>query len=588
MKNIPIHIFYLLLCCTCLASCRHDNIARLLQSAESLIWDNPDSVLHILEQIPLPEKLKGQEQADYALLLTQAKYRCNILAPSDSLIDIAVNYYKDVEDADKKGAAYLYKGGVLNDLNESEKAILAYKQAEECIPQMEDTQLIARIYSDLGYLNQSELNYDIAKEYYKKSLSINKNAGYMSNIANDLMNLTSISLLFDYQNKQDSAEYYVSELLDLIPKVDSAQQIKMYHNIAVQKMYKEDYVAANKYFLKLKEISGGKLSYKALAVWGELYVKTGHAEKTDSLLNAALNTSDLTVKANIYSSLYEQAEANKQYKQAIGYLKKHIAAVDSIRDELKNIEIREIQMKYDQSLTLRQNAEIRMKWYLTLAIGTLALIALAFFYAYSWKLYKKQKEKELFSQKQASARLQTRIEALQEVIEENKNLHNREREEALREITALQKEKNEKDIRVKQLEIMFRAKNITISSLDVEALQTFLRITQQQTYIPTMDRESLHRWIDITHQSFATRLNNEFPALTGREKDICYLTVLDLSFDSVAQLLEVQSRSVERYISRVCEKLGFEKGNKETFINFVIAFAHNKPMHTTYCKSTTK
>lgn len=588
MKNIPIHIFYLLLCCTCLASCRHDNIARLLQSAESLMWDNPDSVLHILEQIPSPRKLKGQKQADYALLLTQAKYRCNILAPSDSLINIAVNYYKDGEDADKKGAAYLYKGGVLNDLNEPEKAIRAYKQAEECIPQMKNTHLIARIYSDLGYLNQSELNYDIAKEYYKKSLSINKNAGYMSNIANDLMNLTSISMLFDCQNEQDSAEYYISELLDLIPRVDSAQQIKLYHNIAVQKMYKEDYAVANEYFLKLKEISGGKLSDKALAVWGKLYVKTGHADKADSLLNTALSTSDLTVKANIYSSLYEQAEANKQYKQAIGYLKKHIATIDSVRDELKNTEIREIQMKYDQSITLRQNAEIRMKWYLTLAIGALALIALAFFYAYSWKLYKKQKEKELFSQKQASARLQTRIEALQEVIEENKNLHNREREEALREITALQKEKNEKDIRVKQLEIMFRAKNITISSLDVEALQTFLRITQQQTYIPTMDRENLHRWIDITHQNFATRLINEFPALTGREKDICYLTVLDLSFDSVAQLLEVQSRSVERYISRVCEKLGFEKGNKETFINFVIAFAHNKAMHTTYCESSTK
>lgn len=580
MKNRQTAILYILLCCACLSSCQRDNTAKLLELAEAQIWEKPDSTLQILEQISSPEKLKGKEQADYALLLTQAKYRCNILAPSDSLINIAINYYKEKEDADRKGAAYLYKGSVLNELHESEKAIQAYKQAEECIPKMTDTHLIARIYSDLGYLNQMELNYDIAKTYYKKSLSINKAEKYLSNSANDLINLMGIYISSDYQNKQDSAEWCTSELLNIVSKVGSNIQAKIFHNIAVQKMYKEKYTEAEIFLQKLKEVSNGKLSYKALSVWGELYIKMGHKEKADSLLYAALGTSDLTVKVNIYSTLYKQAEEDKQYKKAVGYLKKYTAVIDSVRDELKSTEIRELQLKYDKSITLRQNAEIRMNWYLTIAIGFLIVIALISLYFYSLKIYRKQKGKELSQQKQGSIKLQERIDVLQTMVEESENLHSLEREEALNKITDLQNEKGEKDTRIKQLETMFRAKDISVSSADAEALQTFLRITEQKEYTPAANRDNLHHWLDITHQNFAIRLNDKYPSLTGREKDICYLTALGLPLDTVAQLLNVQPRSIERYISRICEKFGFSKGSKESFIDFIMAYAHNRYKHT--------
>lgn len=580
MKNRQTAILYILLCCACLSSCQRDNTAKLLELAEAQIWEKPDSTLQILEQISSPEKLKGKEQADYALLLTQAKYRCNILAPSDSLINIAINYYKEKEDADRKGAAYLYKGSVLNELHESEKAIQAYKQAEECIPKMTDTHLIARIYSDLGYLNQMELNYDIAKTYYKKSLSINKAEKYLSNSANDLINLMGLYISSDYQNKQDSAEWCTSELLNIVSKVGSNIQAKIFHNIAVQKMYKEKYTEAEIFLQKLKEVSNGKLSYKALSVWGELYIKMGHKEKADSLLYAALGTSDLTVKVNIYSTLYKQAEENKQYKKAVGYLKKYTAVIDSVRDELKSTEIRELQLKYDKSITLRQNAEIRMNWYLTIAIGFLIVIALISLYFYSLKIYRKQKGKELSQQKQGSIKLQERIDVLQTMVEESENLHSLEREEALNKIIDLQNEKGEKDTRIKQLETMFRAKDISVSSADAEALQTFLRITEQKEYTPAANRDNLHHWLDITHQNFAIRLNDKYPSLTGREKDICYLTALGLPLDTVAQLLNVQPRSIERYISRICEKFGFSKGSKESFIDFIMAYAHNRYKHT--------
>lgn len=72
--------------------------------------DCPDSALHILESIPTSRHLIGKEQADYVLLLSLAQYRCYIPVSSDSsMIDLAVEYYKDKNDADKKVKLYISK-----------------------------------------------------------------------------------------------------------------------------------------------------------------------------------------------------------------------------------------------------------------------------------------------------------------------------------------------------------------------------------------------------------------------------------------------------------------------------------------------
>ena len=87
-------IMLLFVLCFC-ASCGHKEARYALDMAEKRMWDEPDSALKVLESIVMPEDLEGKELADYALLLTQAQYRSNIVATSDSLINIAVGYYQD-------------------------------------------------------------------------------------------------------------------------------------------------------------------------------------------------------------------------------------------------------------------------------------------------------------------------------------------------------------------------------------------------------------------------------------------------------------------------------------------------------------
>ena len=113
-------------------ACQHRTpITSVFAEAESLIYTHPDSALKLLQTIPTPQRLTGQAQADYALLLTQAKSRNQIYATSDSLIRIAVDYYQNSDEMEQKAKSLLYLGDVMMDMERYADATLPLKQAEE-------------------------------------------------------------------------------------------------------------------------------------------------------------------------------------------------------------------------------------------------------------------------------------------------------------------------------------------------------------------------------------------------------------------------------------------------------------------------
>lgn len=159
--------------------------------------------------------------------------------------------------------------------------------------------------------------------------------------------------------------------------------------------------------------------------------------------------------------------------------------------------------------------------------------------------------------------MQTRIDNLQEQMEESED----ESKGLLEQIKALEKEKQEKSLRIHQLEVTFRAKRITLSTETAEAVQLYLHLISRKgaTYQPAEDRFKLAYWLNISQNHWADRLATHYPTLSNGEKDICYLYAIGISFDEMADLLQIQSRSVDRVIYRICKKMGLNQGNKEEF-----------------------
>ena len=101
------HILSLLICLLLMVACgRPSDNASLcaeLQRAEELMYPAPDSALHILQGMTLPAD--ELNRATWALFLTQAKYKCDV-AQSDSLVNVAYDFFMKGDDAQRKALAF--------------------------------------------------------------------------------------------------------------------------------------------------------------------------------------------------------------------------------------------------------------------------------------------------------------------------------------------------------------------------------------------------------------------------------------------------------------------------------------------------
>ena len=554
-KNILfiLTILLLLACTACYRSTRH--VTEHLSQAEELIWTAPDSALHLLESISASRHLTGKEQADYALLLSLAQYRCYIPVSSDSLINLAIEYYKDKNDADKKGAAFYVKGCILEEYTKDiPNALLAYKEAEMCIPDMNEKRYVARIYSSLGYINKKSFHFEPAKEYYQKAVQANIDGKDTVAYASNLLNL---STLYYTLHQADSANRCINTLIDIADSLNDLDlQVKIYNNIANRKIFEKNYAEAEKYLIHAIRLSSPHFPDKLSLGLANLYAYTGQKEKADSLFTHLLSCPDLLVRSNSYLDLLNYFLAS--HPQEHSYLNHYIALTDSIYKENRAEEVGKIQQKYDNEVLARTNDQLYFKWILTSVVGSLICIIAVTFLQKKWRkanaLQKQieeleEKKKVLTSSSQENERYVIQISELESQINDLKN------------------EKRRLKYFIKKTKKSKENKEDDYSSI----FKTYLSITKDKTYDKELERDNLRQWLNLTNQNFTDKLIKHYPVLSKPNQlmDVCCLTALNLSIEDIATLLGIGERTVERYTSDICKKVGLPKGGKHIFVEFI-------------------
>ena len=554
-KNILFNltIILLLACTACDRSTRH--VTENLSQAEELIWTAPDSALHLLESISASRHLTGKEQADYALLLSLAQYRCYIPVSSDSLINLAIEYYKDKNDADKKGAAFYVKGCILEEYTKDiPNALLAYKEAEMCIPDMNEKRYVARIYSSLGYINKKSFHFEPAKEYYQKAVQANIDGKDTVAYASNLLNL---STLYYTLHQADSANRCINTLIDIADSLNDLDlQVKIYNNIANRKIFEKNYAEAEKYLIHAIRLSSPHFPDKLSLGLANLYAYTGQKEKADSLFTHLLSCPDLLVRSNSYLDLLNYFLAS--HPQEHSYLNHYIALTDSIYKENRAEEVGKIQQKYDNEVLARTNDQLYFKWILTSVVGSLICIIAVTFLQKKWRkanaLQKQieeleEKKKVLTSSSQENERYVIQISELESQINDLKN-------EKRRLKYFINKTKESKEDKEDDYSSIFK---------------TYLSITKDKTYDKERERDNLRQWLNLTNQNFTDKLIKHYPVLSKSNQlmDVCCLTALNLSIEDIATLLGIGERTVERYTSDICKKVGLPKGGKHIFVEFI-------------------
>lgn len=359
-----------------ISSCSQDKGTSRLAWGKYYLWSAPDSSYRILNAIPFPDKLSVEEQACYALLMTQAMYRCGHKISSDSLINIAVQYYSSQGNADDKASALLYKGYILEDLGQDNEALYAYKQAEEAVKTVKDLRIHFLIYTALGNINGRYAHYEHSLSYYRKALDLNLSVPAWNAMGGEYI-FAPLYLAQGTPRYNEEVKLVYDKFLGLVNRMDFTSQEKIYYQWALKEKGKQEWDSAASFLLKAMDYTTTVESrYWYDAELAVIYKHLGKTELVDSLRNRALKSSRPLLRSSVYKAIYQDLLAAGKLSKANEYMQCYINELELLFTSGSRTELFKIEKRYDYTALLRQNDEYRSRWSITLLITVAAVFSL--------------------------------------------------------------------------------------------------------------------------------------------------------------------------------------------------------------------
>ena len=612
MKKTHI-IAVLIIVIICLSACtpKNDDTTVLLSEltqAESVMYEHPDSSLHILQEMQVPASSDKLQKATWALLLTQAKYKNYVEELADStLINIAYDYFMKQDNPRRKAMVLYYKGvlyGKADKMNEEQES---YLKAIEEVKKTKDYQLAHLIYSSIGNIYLYNSLHEYALQMFKQSLHyarLSENKNYVCSAYYYLGKLYSV--LFDFDN---SIKYYKEAIQTADTLHNYNVLINGMNEIAGVYTETKDYQSALSYAkkaLRLKEIielPTKKGLEQSFLVIGDIY---RHINKIDSsyyYLNKALSATRIETICATYQALYYISREEKNYERMNQYCDSMMIYQDSIWKLNKSKEFMDMQEKYNQQKILNEKNQLQIENY-SIIRNVLITLAVIFFmiailiYIYQRKLIRKeriiQKNEEEIQLKTLKiqeneriiSRNQGRMEELVEQMDANKDAQEQleEQKNVLSEIRcqneALQQENktlqqhidkyasslNEKAKELDKL-VLLGQENQRLHDREkflcnqlIKKTDILYRLKVKPQYMEDEQWEEIKEMMNLLFDNYIVRLSTLVPSLTESDLQICCFIKLGITNPGIADLLAIAPTSVSkrklRLKERITQKIG--------------------------------
>lgn len=309
----------------------------VLSLADSLMQTRSDSSLYLLEQISEPQNLDVADRAYYNLLLTQAKYKNCILLQNDSLIQIAIDYYRNNGDDKRLAKSYFYLGCVYMEQKKLPMAIELYLKAVDTMPEGRDSLFLSMIYSHLGdCYNAQNLN-ETAICMYQKGQSLCANHDSIRTF----YFLKDIGDAFLLKYEFDSTYCYYQQSLKVALSLRKYELISfVYKNMATLFNQQGKYAEAEDCITKaLPYLDNEEDFISACSVKGDILSDMNMNDSAVYYWNIGKNSSNLYVKASSYHSLFLESKKLKDWENATIYADSFITFYDSIVTMSERIEL---------------------------------------------------------------------------------------------------------------------------------------------------------------------------------------------------------------------------------------------------------
>jgi len=588
----------ILLFFTACSSKKHSSISLPeLIHAEAIMYEYPDSALHILQNMKMPDAAQKLEHATWALLMTQAKYKMYI-EQNDSLANIAYDYFMKQEDAQRKALVLYLRGGIYHNNKDIEKAQEFFLKATEYEKMANDYQLCHLINAELGSIyvlhsyNEYALNaFNKAYQYALQASTPKYIIASQIYLGRTYTELKQYNSAIDfYQKAIENAQKQHN-----FPKVAAAS-----NELSGVYMQIKDYKKAIYYAKQAINNSKGAIKEQVHLAIGNIYSNIGQTDSAYYHLIKATspNKSNILTATSAYNSLYKLSKKEHKYKEAISFCDSLLNGLDSVYNSHKNQELAEMQEKYNQQKLINEKNQLKIEkdrnTRNTLIVIILLICTITFLiYTYQRKLMKKEriiqkKEEEIRhsiiqinENKILIRQNQSKMQELAIQIETNKGMQ-AQLEELNKTYSNVQKQNEMLIIENKKLQ-----KNIEqyIFSLNTqsEELKKLNKLTEESQRLHDRERtlskklvkntKILHnlittpkyvdttQWKDIEESvndifdHFTDRLQKKLPLLTEYEVHLCCLIKLSMNNTNIATALGISPASVSKQKYRLKEHI---------------------------------
>lgn len=533
LKYILFNLFLIFLA----NSCQQERTEHpLLLKANALMEHHPDSALIILENVQEPSKMKENDRALYALLLMQAADKNNTIHTDDSLIQIAVDYYKNGNDVYREAQAFYYLGCVYADMDNIVLSMDALLKAEDKLGQKyKNDRLMFLINSNLASQYRMQGFCDKAMAATRKTY----NNCICRNDSDDILfSFDCMGSIFLLRNENDSALYYHNKALEIAELQSDSSWIAYFSNeISKNYLFRKDLYNAYQYTVKaINYEPDAKNLLSHYCDKGNLFYEMQEQDSARYYLTESLKSDNIKTQFLSSLTLFKIEKDAGNYKKAVEYIEFNNILADSIYTLNKQSEI--AKLLNDHAITIHTKKlafkEKKKRFYIIMPCVIVLIL-----FVFSFMIIDKQRKSHIIKLQKQLMRNRA------ETIKANQQKENVERADTVSEIETLKK------ICIKNIQT---SRELFKKKILYKEIHFIDRLNNNENSFPSKKRDNLKEAIYETFPDALLSLRDLYN-LTSDDAFCCILYSLNFSNRTVAACMGVAEGAIKTRKSRLKNKI---------------------------------
>lgn len=535
--------------------------------ANKTIFKNPKkSIIYILEGIQLAEEQENQEHLFlFNYIYSQYLASTNTLDSAIIVLHKAASYLTEKSAVKRRLSVLTLHANLLKDKAQFSEAIEKYLEALKIVEKEQMPNVLVSCYIGLSTLFYSQKMYTKAIEYNQKCLGICDDLEPHKVSLCFGMVYGNLSNFYLKQNQIDSTIFYGLKAIEIKEQANNIQGLSFSYNaVAGAYLKKKDTLTALLFFEKAlinaKEANNIKQLFQTLSQIGKIHVAKKNIIKLEEII-VVLDSIVPKIQSPPYLINYYQVKRNyfelkKDYKNALGFVKKQFAIVDSTRKKSNSTLIASLETKYrtdqhklekelaqKESLLSNEKAAQSKRNLIGISIFSLLIILLLLYILSRLNIIRQQKNA---------------LDKAYEQLEQQK-----QNEVALLNLKALQAQMNPHFLfnalnSIQDLVLLKDIKNSTIYLGKFSALIRKILLSSKEQFISLDEEvEILQLYLDLEKLRFGDQLKITFSCNVPKEKQ---------------SAIELPAMFIQPYIENAIKHGLFHKeGLKKLLVDFSIS-----------------